>query len=103
MVWLAVNRIRVKTAAEGDRLVEAFRHRAGKVDAQPGFRGFELWREEGGTEVTAVTHWDHKEDFRNWVGSRAFEEAHAKANDGPGEATVSLYEVLVGNTGKPAA
>jgi heme oxygenase (staphylobilin-producing) len=100
MVWTAVNRIRVKTPAEGDRLVAAFQHRAGKVDLQPGFRGFELWREEGGTEVTTVTTWDRKEDFQAWVNSHAFKQAHEKADDAPGEATLSIYEVLVGPAGR---
>jgi heme-degrading monooxygenase HmoA len=95
MVWVAINRITVETAEEADRIVEAFRHRAGKVDRQPGFLKFELWREEQGHEVMVLTHWQRKEDFQSWVDSPAFREAHQGARGAPGTAGGSLYEVTL--------
>lgn len=95
MTWVAVNRISVDTPEEAEQIVDAFRHRTGKVDLQPGFRKFELWREEGGREVMVLTHWEHKEDFARWVESPAFREAHRHAAGAPGQGAGSLYEVAL--------
>jgi heme-degrading monooxygenase HmoA len=95
MPWVLVNRISVDSAADADRIVEAFRHRAGKVDQQPGFLGFELWREEEGREVVVSTRWRGKADFEAWVNSPAFRQAHEKAEGGPGRAAGSAYEVVL--------
>ena len=95
MVWTAVNRIEVGSPDEADRVVERFRHRAGKVDLQPGFRGFELWREEGGKEVMVITRWERKQDFESWVNGPAFREAHARARGSPGDSSGSVYEVIL--------
>lgn len=96
MVWTAVNRIKVERAEDGERVVEAFRHRAGKVDLQPGFAGFELWREEEGREILVLTRWTRREDFRAWVTGPAFREAHARAPGTPGDSSGALYEVVIG-------
>ncbi|MCI4363677.1 MAG: antibiotic biosynthesis monooxygenase [Thermoplasmata archaeon] len=95
MSWIAINRISVDTPADADRLVEVFRHRAGKVDLQPGFLKFELWREENGKEVVVLTHWTRREDFLAWVDSPAFKDAHRHAGDAPGQGAGSLYEVAI--------
>jgi heme oxygenase (staphylobilin-producing) len=95
MPWVLVNRITVESPADADRIVEAFRHRAGKVDLQPGFLGFELWREEGGKEVLVSTRWERKEDFEAWVEGPAFRQAHARAEGGPGTAHGTAYEVVL--------
>ena len=92
---MLVNRIAVDSAAEADRIVEGFRHRAGRVDQQPGFLGFELLREEHGREVLVSTRWRRKEDFEAWVGSPAFRQAHERAEGGPGRAAGSAYEVVL--------
>jgi len=94
MAWTSVNRITVESPAEADRIVEAFRHRAGKVDQQPGFLGFELWREEEGKEVMVITRWTQKEDFLTWVNGAAFRDAHRSAKGSPGEAHGAVYEVV---------
>jgi heme oxygenase (staphylobilin-producing) len=101
MAWVAVNRIQVENPAEADQLVEAFRHRSGKVDLQPGFLSFELWREEGGREVSVVTRWVRREDFLAWVESPAFRHAHARASESPGAGNGMVYEVALGS--EPAA
>lgn len=95
MTWVLVNRIAVESSQEADRIVEAFRHRAGKVDQQPGFLGIEVWREEKGTEVMISTRWQRKEDFQAWVDGPAFRQAHARAEGGPGRAAGSAYEVVL--------
>ncbi|MCI4352850.1 MAG: antibiotic biosynthesis monooxygenase [Thermoplasmata archaeon] len=94
MVWTAVNRIAVETPDEADGIVERFRHRAGKVDLQPGFRGFELWREDSGKEVLVITRWERKQDFEAWANGPAFREAHARAEGSPGSSSGSVYQVM---------
>ena len=95
MTWVLVNRISVNSSDEADRIVEAFRHRAGKVDEQPGFLGFEVWREQDGREVMVSTRWRHKEDFQSWINSPAFRQAHERAEGGPGRAAGSAYEIVI--------
>ena len=95
MTWTAVNRISVESPQEADRLVEVFRHRTGKVDLQPGFRGFELWREASGKEVLVITRWEHRQDFDSWVSGPVFREAHARSRGAPGDSTGSVYEVMI--------
>ena len=96
MPWMAVNRITVDTPAEADRVVDAFRHRAGKVDLQPGFLGIEVWREHEGKEVLVATRWQRREDFEAWVNGTAFQQAHANAGASPGTAHGGLYELAIG-------
>ena len=95
MTWVLVNRIAVDSPQEADRIVESFRHRAGKVDAQPGFAGIEVWREDQGKEVLVATRWQRKEDFEAWVNGPAFRQAHARVEGGAGRAAGSAYEVVI--------
>jgi len=95
MPWVLVNRITVDSPAEADHVVEAFRHRAGKVDLQPGFLGIEVWREKDGKEVLVATRWQREEDFEAWVNSPAFQHAHARAGASPGTAHGMSYEVVI--------
>lgn len=95
MTWVLVNRISVNSSDEADRIVEAFRHRAGKVDQQPGFLGIEVWREEDGKEVVVSTRWRNKADFQNWLDSPAFRHAHERAKGAPGQAAGSAYEIVI--------
>lgn len=95
MPWVLVNRIAVETPAEAEQIVEAFRHRAGKVDLAPGFRGLEVWREAQGREVIVSTRWDRKEQFEAWLASPAFRLAHARAEGSPGTAQGTAYEVVL--------
>ena len=95
MSWTSVNRITVETPSDADRIVDAFRHRSGKVDLEPGFQGFEVWREESGKEVLVITRWQRKEDFHAWVNGPAFQAAHRRAQGSPGEANGSVYEVVL--------
>ena len=95
MPWMAVNRITVESPADADRVIEAFRHRAGKVDLQPGFLGIEVWRHHEGKEVLVATRWQRREDFEAWVDGPAFRQAHARAGEAPGTAHGSLYEQAI--------
>ena len=95
MVWVGVNRISVETPEDGEAVLRAFRGRAKKVDLQPGFLKFEVWREEGGKEIMVLTHWQRREDFLAWVESPAFREAHRHAGESPGSAAGTLYEVAL--------
>ena len=94
MAWLLANRIKVESPADAERVIEAFRGRARKVDTQPGFLGFELWKEESGKEVVVTTRWRAKSDFEAWLNSPAFHESHHRAKGTPGEAHGSAYEVV---------
>ncbi|MCI4355474.1 MAG: antibiotic biosynthesis monooxygenase [Thermoplasmata archaeon] len=95
MTWIAVNRISVDSSADADRIVEAFRHRTKKVDLQPGFLKFEVWREEASHEVMIVTRWQQRADFVAWTESAAFREAHHRAQGAPGTPGGSVYEVVL--------
>jgi heme-degrading monooxygenase HmoA len=95
VTWVLVNRITVDTPEEADQVVEAFRHRAGKVDLQPGFLGLEVWREQGGKEVVVSTRWQRTEDFEAWIRSPAFQHAHARASESPGTGHGTAYEIVI--------
>src|SRR5689334_17896729 len=69
-------RIPVGSAEEGDRIAERFRNRAGVVDTQPGFMGFELLK--GESEYVSVTRWATHEDLDRWMKSEANAAAHGR-------------------------
>jgi heme oxygenase (mycobilin-producing) len=63
----------------GDELAKRFAARAGAVDDQPGFEGFELLRPtDDRTTWLVVTRWQDEESFQAWVGSQAFSHGHAR-------------------------
>jgi heme-degrading monooxygenase HmoA len=56
-----------------------FASRAGKVDAAPGFEGFELLRPNDDREVClVVTRWRPEEDFQAWVSGPDFAAGHSQ-------------------------
>lgn len=69
-------RIPVGSADEGERIEERFRNRAGLVDTQPGFIGFELLK--GESEYISVTRWATREALDSWMHSEANAAAHGK-------------------------
>ncbi|MGI0052874.1 MAG: antibiotic biosynthesis monooxygenase [Thermoplasmata archaeon] len=95
MPWLLVNRISVESPKDAEVLVEAFRHRAGKVDQQPGFLGIEVLREVEGKEVMISTRWQNRHDFEAWLSSPAFQTAHQHVGGGPASAQGTAYEVVL--------
>jgi heme-degrading monooxygenase HmoA len=91
----------------GDELGHRFAARAGAVDGQDGFEGFELLKPTDGRNVWLVmTRWRDEEAFQAWVNSPAFGHGHRKAGDpAPGGGPVSVsselwsYEVSTGSPG----
>ncbi|KAB7745194.1 antibiotic biosynthesis monooxygenase [Nostocoides sp. F2B08] len=71
----------------GDELARRFAARAGAVDGQDGFEGFELLRPtDDRLTWLVVTRWRDEESFRAWVSSRDFGAAHGdRARTAPGD------------------
>ena len=107
-------RIPVGAQEEGERLLERFRNRAGLVDNQQGFLGFELLK--GEAEYVSVTRWATREDLDRWMNSQANAQAHGRAatpttgghpqgeatthdhspaQRNPPESSVTIYEVAI--------
>jgi heme oxygenase (mycobilin-producing) len=81
MTVVKINAITVP-ADSGDELARRFAARAGAVDDQDGFEGFELLRPtDGRTTWLVVTRWRDEQAFEAWRTSPAFGAGHA----GPGQ------------------
>jgi heme-degrading monooxygenase HmoA len=73
---IKINAITVP-ADSGDELARRFAARAGAVDGQPGFEGFELLRPtDDRTTWLVVTRWKDDDSFNAWVSSPAFMHGH---------------------------
>jgi heme oxygenase (mycobilin-producing) len=80
MTVIKINAITVPENS-GDELAHRFASRAGAVDGQDGFQGFELLQPtDGRTQWLVVTRWRDQESFDTWVNSPAFAHGHAGAN-----------------------
>jgi heme oxygenase (mycobilin-producing) len=67
----------------GDELAQRFAARAGAVDGQDGFEGFELLAPtDGRTTWLVVTRWRDEDAFQGWLSSPAFGHGHRRAGDG---------------------
>jgi heme oxygenase (mycobilin-producing) len=63
----------------GDELARRFAARAGAVDNQDGFEGFELLQPtDGRTTWLVVTRWRDEESFEAWRTSPAFGHGHGQ-------------------------
>lgn len=92
MSVVKINAITVPSE-QGDELARRFAARAGEVDRQDGFEGFELLRPTDDRETwLVVTHWRDDESFQAWVGSEAFRSQHRERP--PGEAPVAMTSEL---------
>ena len=106
MTLIKINAITVPDDA-GDELANRFAARAGAVDGQEGFEGFELLRPtDGRNQWLVVTRWRDQGAFDAWVGSPAFAHGHAGADrPAPHGGQVSVaselwsYEVAGGTAG----
>ncbi len=79
MSIIKINAITVP-ADGGDELARRFAARAGAVDNQDGFEGFELLRPtDGRTTWLVVTRWRDEASFEAWVASPAFAAGHRSA------------------------
>jgi|HubBroStandDraft_1064217.scaffolds.fasta_scaffold412406_2 heme oxygenase (mycobilin-producing) len=86
MTVVRINAITVP-ADSGDELARRFAARAGAVDGQDGFEGFELLKPtDGRTTWLVVTRWRDEESFRAWQNSPAFGQGHRSAAGGDGGA-----------------
>ena len=73
---IKINAITV-AADSGDELAKRFAKRAGAVDDQDGFEGFELLQPtDDRTTWLVVTRWRDEDAFNAWVSSPAFGAGH---------------------------
>jgi heme-degrading monooxygenase HmoA len=92
----------------GDELAKRFGARAGAVDDQEGFEGFELLRPTDDRRTwLVITRWRDEDAFNAWVSSPAFGSGHRGAGgsggSGEGRPPVAVsselwsYEVELGS------
>lgn len=95
MTVIKINAITVPEDS-GDELAHRFAKRAGAVDGQPGFEGFELLRPTDGRATwLVVTRWKDEESFNAWVSSPAFGHGHQQASaDAQQQQPVSTHSEL---------
>ncbi len=107
MTVVKINAITVP-ADSGDELARRFAARAGAVDDQDGFEGFELLKPTDERTVwLVVTRWRDDESFQEWLRSPAFSHGHRAGAErgGPAPAPVGVsselwsYEVAGGSGG----
>ncbi|MDQ3627861.1 MAG: antibiotic biosynthesis monooxygenase [Actinomycetota bacterium] len=85
MSVIKINAITVAVDS-GDELARRFAARAGGVDGQDGFEGFELLKPtDDRTTWLVVTRWRDEEAFHAWVSSPAFAHGHRSAAERAGE------------------
>ncbi len=84
MTVVRINAITVP-ADSGDELARRFAARAGAVDNQDGFEGFELLKPtDGRTTWLVVTRWRDDDAFKAWMKSPAFGHGHRSAAERAG-------------------
>ncbi|MDQ4489168.1 antibiotic biosynthesis monooxygenase [Sinomonas sp. ASV486] len=82
MSIVKINAITVP-AESGDELARRFAGRAGAVDGQPGFEGFELLQPTDGRNVwLVVTRWADEESYEAWKNSASFGHGHGRPGAG---------------------
>jgi heme-degrading monooxygenase HmoA len=109
MTVVRINAITVP-ADSGDELARRFAARAGAVDDQDGFEGFELLKPtDGRTTWLVVTRWRDEESFQAWLHSPAFGHGHQSAAERAGgqapppvgiNSELWSYEVAGGSPGR---
>jgi heme-degrading monooxygenase HmoA len=86
MSIIKINAITV-AADSGDELAKRFAARAGAVDGQDGFEGFELLQPtDGRTTWLVVTRWRDEEAFNAWATGPAFGQGHRSEGPSASEA-----------------
>ncbi len=96
-------------ADSGDELARRFAARAGAVDDQDGFEGFELLKPtDGRTTWLVLTRWRDEASFEAWLHSPAFAHGHqsqAQRSGGQAQPPVGVsselwsYEIAGGSSG----
>jgi heme-degrading monooxygenase HmoA len=105
MTVIKINAITVPEGS-GDELGKRFAARAGAVDGQEGFEGFELFKPTDDRNVwLVVTRWRDEAAFEAWTSSPAFAHGHKGADrpapsGGPVSVSSELwsYEPVLGST-----
>ena len=83
MSIIKINAITVP-ADSGDELAHRFAARAGAVDGQPGFEGFELLTPtDDRTTWLVITRWSDDASFQAWVESPSFAHGHRGGSEKP--------------------
>lgn len=95
MTVIKINAITVP-ADSGDELAHRFAARAGAVDGQDGFEGFELLKPtDDRQQWLVVTRWRDEESFDAWVNSPAFAHGHrSEKSDSAESPPVSSHSEL---------
>lgn len=94
MTVIKINAITVPSGS-GDELARRFAARAGAVDRQPGFQGFELLRPTDGRDTwLVVTRWADEESFQSWLNSPAFGHGHQGPSAGEQPRPVAMSSEL---------
>jgi heme-degrading monooxygenase HmoA len=112
MTVIKINAITVP-ADSGDELARRFGARAGAVDDQDGFEGFELLKPtDDRTTWLVVTRWRDEAAFDAWVTSSSFAQGHRSAGESSASGTSGQagpvgvhselwsYEIAGGSAGK---
>ena len=102
MSFIAINAITVPDGG-GDELARRFAARAGAVDQQEGFEGFELLRPaDDRTTWLVMTRWRDEDAFKSWVSSPAFMHGHARPEGASQPVAMSseLWQYTVEQTGE---
>lgn len=107
---IKINAITVP-ADSGDELARRFAARAGAVDGQDGFEGFELLKPVDDRDTwLVITRWRDQAAFDAWVSSPGFAHGHQSAQErGGGEApppvsvSSELWSYEVAGGSKPEA
>ena len=87
MTVIKINAITVPED-NGDELARRFAARAGAVDNQDGFEGFELLQPaDDRTTWLVITRWRDEAAFEAWVNSPAFAHGHRSASGQEGSRT----------------
>ena len=99
MTVIKINALTVP-AEMGEEVARRFAARAGAVDGQEGFEGFELLQPtDGRTTWLVVTRWRDQAAFEAWTASPAFAHGHRGVAGGPAampiQAELWSYEVAV--------
>ncbi len=101
MTIIKINAITVP-ADSGDELAKRFAHRAGAVDDQAGFEGFELLKPtDDRTTWLVVTRWADEASFQAWLNSPAF--GHGHRGDGAGAGNGAAGHSAAGHSAAGAA
>lgn len=97
MTVIKINAITVPSDG-GDELAQRFAARAGAVDGNPGFEGFELLKPtDDRLTWLVITRWADEESFQTWLNSPSFSQGHrseAPQNGEPAARPVGLSSEL---------